>query len=117
MTPSPTGRHFTHKPLICQKPLFCKRLKDERYDLLLARSARANALRRAAYADREARHNQRILASDDPDEVERLKLERYELRQSNERRVAATRAKKRATKQRAARAERWRRGPRKRVLG
>ena len=24
MTPSPTGRQFTHKPLICQKPLFCK---------------------------------------------------------------------------------------------
>ena len=24
VTPSPTGRHFTHKPLMCQKPLFCK---------------------------------------------------------------------------------------------
>ena len=24
VTPSPTGRHFSHKPLICQKPLFCK---------------------------------------------------------------------------------------------
>ena len=24
MNPSPTGRHFTHKPLMFQKPLFCK---------------------------------------------------------------------------------------------
>ena len=23
MHPSPTGRHFTHKPLMCRKSLFC----------------------------------------------------------------------------------------------
>ena len=85
--------------------------------MLLARFARTNALRRAAYADREARLTQRILASDDPQEVGRLKLERYELRKSNEQRLAAARAKKRAANQRAARVERWRHGPRKRVLG
>ena len=89
-----------------------KRLKDERYDLLLAHRARANALRRAAYADREQKLTERITRETNPDEKEYLMLRRYELRKSKERRVAMARAKICAAK----RAERWRRGPRKRVL-
>ncbi len=75
-------------------------------------TARANALRRAAYADRENRLTRRIAKETNPDEKEYLMLQRYELRRSKERRLARARAKIRAAK----RAERWRRGPRKRVL-
>jgi hypothetical protein len=88
------------------------RLRDERYDLLLAHRAHANALRREAYADRENRLTERIAKETNPDEKEYLMLQRYELRTSRERRLAMARAKIRAAK----RAERWRRGPRKRVL-
>jgi hypothetical protein len=84
---------------------------------LQAHYARQNALRRAAYADREARLTQRIAEAADPEESERLKLKRYLLRKSDQRRLAAARAKKRAAKRKVASAERWRHGPRKRVLG
>jgi len=94
-----------------------ERLKLERYDLLQAHQARQNVLRRAAYADQEARLTRRIAESTCPDEVEQLKLKRYELRKAGERRLTAARAKKRAAKNKAVRAERWRHGPRKRVLG
>jgi hypothetical protein len=88
------------------------RLRDERYELLLAHRAHANALRRAAYADRENRLTDRIAKETNPDEKEYLMLQRYELRRSRERRLAMARAKIRAAKI----AERWRHGPRKRVL-
>jgi hypothetical protein len=89
-----------------------ERLKLERYDLLQAHCARQNALRRAAYADQEARLTRRISEATCPDEVEQLKLKRYELRKASERRLTAARAKNRALKK----VERWRHGPRKRVL-
>ena len=88
------------------------RLRDERYELLLAHRAHANALRRAAYADRENRLTGRIAKETNPDEKEYLMLRRYKLRRSRERRLAKARAKIRAAKK----VERWRHGPRKRVL-
>ena len=64
------------------------RLRDERYELLLAHRAHANALRRAAYADRENRLTDRIAKETNPDEKEYLMLQRYKLRRSRERRLA-----------------------------
>jgi hypothetical protein len=87
-------------------------LREARWDLLMAHRARARALRRAAYADRENRLSQRIASETNPDEKEYLMLRRYELRKSKERRLERAHAKVRAAKK----AERWRHGPRKRVL-